>query len=33
MSRELARFEKVIGLKLFERVRGRLHPTVRTASV
>ncbi|STM16821.1 LysR family transcriptional regulator [Escherichia coli] len=34
VSRELARFEKVIGLKLFERVRGRLHPTVaRTASV
>lgn len=28
VSRELARFEKVIGLKLFERVRGRLHPTV-----
>ncbi len=25
VSRELARFEKVIGLKLFERVRGRLH--------
>ena len=24
VSRELARFEKVIGLKLFERVRGRL---------
>ncbi len=28
MSRELARFEKVIGLTLFERSRGRLHPTV-----
>ena len=28
VSRELARFEKVIGLKLFERIRGRLHPTV-----
>ncbi len=28
VSRELARFEKVIGLRLFERVRGRLHPTV-----
>lgn len=28
VSREPARFEKVIGLKLFERVRGRLHPTV-----
>ena len=24
VSRELARFEKVIGLRLFERVRGRL---------
>ncbi|RWR01725.1 transcriptional regulator [[Pantoea] beijingensis] len=28
VSRELARFEKLIGLKLFERIRGRLHPTV-----
>jgi DNA-binding transcriptional LysR family regulator len=28
VSRELARFEKVIGLTLFERTRGRLHPTV-----
>ena len=28
VSRELARFEKLIGLQLFERVRGRLHPTV-----
>jgi Transcriptional regulator len=28
VSRELARFEKVLGLKLFERNRGRLHPTV-----
>ncbi|MDR2265813.1 MAG: LysR family transcriptional regulator [Enterobacter asburiae] len=28
VSRELARFEKVLGLKLFERMRGRLHPTV-----
>jgi len=28
VSRELARFEKVIGLTLFERSRGRLHPTV-----
>ncbi|WP_058913757.1 LysR family transcriptional regulator [Entomohabitans teleogrylli] len=28
VSRELARFEKVIGLQLFERSRGRLHPTV-----
>lgn len=28
VSRELARFEKLIGLNLFERVRGRLQPTV-----
>lgn len=28
VSRELARFEKLLGLKLFERSRGRLHPTV-----
>lgn len=28
VSRELVRFEKVIGLTLFERSRGRLHPTV-----
>lgn len=28
VSRELARFEKVLGLKLFERSRGRLQPTV-----
>lgn len=28
VSRELARFEQVLGLKLFERHRGRLHPTV-----
>ncbi|BCQ46622.1 LysR family transcriptional regulator [Erwinia rhapontici] len=28
VSRELARFEKLIGLQLFERVRGRLQPTV-----
>ena len=28
VSRELARFEKVIGLTLFARSRGRLHPTV-----
>ncbi|MBK4714901.1 MULTISPECIES: LysR family transcriptional regulator [Tenebrionibacter/Tenebrionicola group] len=28
VSRELARFEKIIGLRLFERARGRLHPTV-----
>jgi DNA-binding transcriptional LysR family regulator len=28
VSRELARLENVLGLKLFERSRGRLHPTV-----
>lgn len=28
VSRELARFEKVLGLKLFERACGRLQPTV-----
>jgi len=28
VSRELARFEKLIGLQLFVRSRGRLHPTV-----
>ncbi|MDT3667507.1 LysR family transcriptional regulator [Cronobacter dublinensis] len=28
VSRELARFEKLIGLSLFTRARGRLHPTV-----
>ncbi|MTH45292.1 LysR family transcriptional regulator [Intestinirhabdus alba] len=28
VSRELARFEKLLGLTLFERARGRLHPTV-----
>lgn len=28
VSRELARFEKLIGLELFTRSRGRLHPTV-----
>ncbi|PVZ82451.1 LysR family transcriptional regulator [Serratia sp. S1B] len=28
VSRELARFEKLIQLPLFDRVRGRLHPTV-----
>ncbi|HFZ8995527.1 TPA: LysR family transcriptional regulator [Citrobacter freundii] len=28
VSRELARLEKISGLKLFERTRGRLHPTV-----
>lgn len=29
VSRELARLEKVLGLQLFERVQGRLRPTVR----
>lgn len=28
VSRELARFEKLTGLQLFTRLRGRLHPTV-----
>lgn len=28
VSRELARFEKLAGLKLFDRIRGRLQPTV-----
>ena len=28
VSRELARFEKLIRLQLFDRVRGRLSPTV-----
>ncbi|STV86800.1 transcriptional activator protein LysR [Klebsiella michiganensis] len=28
VSRELARFEKVLGLTLFSRTRGRLQPTV-----
>ena len=28
VSRELARFEKVLGLTLFARARGRLQPTV-----
>lgn len=28
VSRELARFEKLIQLQLFDRVRGRLYPTV-----
>lgn len=28
VSRELARFEKLIGLQLFERIRGNLQPTV-----
>ena len=32
VSRELARFEKVLGLTLFERTRGRLHPTVQGRS-
>ena len=29
VSRELARLESSVGLQLFERVRGRLRPTVR----
>ncbi|TNF62364.1 MAG: LysR family transcriptional regulator [Burkholderiales bacterium] len=29
VSRELARLEQVTGLRLFDRVRGRLHPTAR----
>ncbi|QHM72290.1 LysR family transcriptional regulator [Mixta intestinalis] len=33
VSRELARFEKLTGLQLFERVRGRLHPTVQGLSL
>ena len=28
VSRELARFEQLVQLKLFDRVRGRLYPTV-----
>ncbi|MGS9184009.1 LysR family transcriptional regulator, partial [Salmonella enterica subsp. enterica serovar Infantis] len=28
VSRELARFETVLGFTLFERTRGRVHPTV-----
>lgn len=28
VSRELARFEKLLGIQLFTRARGRLHPTV-----
>lgn len=28
VSRELARFEHVLGLRLFDRARGRLHPTI-----
>ncbi len=33
VSRELARFEKLTGLQLFERVRGRLYPTVQGLSL
>ncbi|CAK9884322.1 MAG: Octopine catabolism/uptake operon regulatory protein OccR [Candidatus Erwinia impunctatus] len=33
VSRELARFEKLCGLQLFERVRGRLLPTVQGLSL
>gem|GEM_PF-4308483 len=32
VSRELARLEKLIGLELFTRSRGRLHLMVRTGS-
>ena len=27
VSREITRFEHVLGIKLFERIQGRLHPT------
>ena len=33
VSRELARLESSVGLQLFERVRGRLHPTVRAQAL
>lgn len=33
VSRELARFEKLTGLRLFDRVRGRLQPTVQGLSL
>jgi DNA-binding transcriptional LysR family regulator len=33
VSRELARLEQVLGMQLFERVRGRLHPTVRAQAL
>ncbi|WP_141287755.1 LysR family transcriptional regulator, partial [Ideonella azotifigens] len=33
VSRELARLEQVLGLALFERVKGRLRPTVRALAL
>jgi DNA-binding transcriptional LysR family regulator len=33
VSRELARLEQVLGLQLFERVKGRLRPTVRALAL
>jgi DNA-binding transcriptional LysR family regulator len=33
VSREIARLERVLGLALFERVRGRLQPTVRAQAL
>ncbi len=33
LSRELARLEQVLGLNLFDRVRGRLRPTVRAVAL
>lgn len=33
VSRELARFEHVLGLQLFERLQGRLHPTAQGLSL
>ena len=33
VSRELARLEQVLGIDLFERVRGRLRPTVRAMAL
>ena len=33
VSRELARLEQVLGIELFERVKGRLRPTVRALAL
>jgi DNA-binding transcriptional LysR family regulator len=33
VSRELARLEQVLGMRLFDRVRGRLQPTVRAVAL
>src|SRR5262245_33124201 len=33
VSRELARLEQALGMKLFDRVRGRLRPTVRALAL